>query len=153
MLTGLQQLSPAKGNSGMHHPATAPALTSPPQTHHGPRCHGTERGQHLPDPAETGGPDEEDTGASAPRSCSVPSQAPPAPRPLAEGPGSPMPCQITRGVTAAAGRRHSPSSASTGTAALSAAILARHMTRRRQGGGWGTGAWPTKGVVSVWGVV
>lgn len=122
--------------------ATAPALTSPPQTHHEPplpwdRELPAEHGQHPRASAETGSPEEGDTGASAPRACSAPSQAPPPPGPLAEGPGSPMPCQITSGVTAAAGPRHSPSSASTGTAVLSAAILADHMTRRGQGEGRG----------------
>lgn len=44
MLTGLQQLSPARENTEMRHHATAAGLTSPPQTHRQPRCRGTGRG-------------------------------------------------------------------------------------------------------------
>lgn len=54
MLTGLQQLSPARGNTRMRHHATAAGLTSPPQTHREPRCHGTGSGstsRSLPRPA------------------------------------------------------------------------------------------------------
>lgn len=53
-------------------------------------------------------------------------------RPPVAGPGSPIPCQITRGTAAAAQLKHSPS-----TATLSAAILAGHMTRARHGSGGG----------------
>lgn len=142
-----------------------------------------EEGQHLPASAETRGPEEGDTGGRGHRSGAGgglgnplgPARVPARPHPRADpakprrpahravtggpapppvaGPGSPMPCQITRGTAAVAQPRHSPSS--TSTAALSAAILTGHMTRarHRSGGGGGTRqgrdpsweAWPSGG--------